>query len=78
MNARDQDLRRDEEARRLRVARAAALMELFRRAHGRDAATADELRNWAESNPPEQPLDPGKILTAEQIASALQDCLRDR
>jgi hypothetical protein len=78
MKTPDEELRHDEEARRLRVARAAALMELFRRAHGRDALTAEELRHWAASNAPEQTVDPLKILSAEQIAAALRDCLRDR
>jgi hypothetical protein len=78
MITRDEHLRREEETRRLRVAEAAARMELFRRTHGRDALTAEELRLWAASNPPENPFDPSKILSAEQIASALRDCLRDR
>jgi hypothetical protein len=76
--ARDPDKRRDEDERRLRVAQAAALMELFRRANGREASTAEELRHWAAFNAPEKPVDPFAILTPEQIASALSDCLRGR
>ena len=53
-------------------------MELFRRANGREASTAEELRRWAASNAPERPVDPFAILTPEQIASALSDCLRRR
>jgi hypothetical protein len=78
MTARDRDQGRDEEARQARVVHAAALMELFKRAHGREASTAAELRAWASSNPSMLPPDPKAVLTAEQIASALSDCLRRR
>ena len=78
MNARAPDPRRDEDARQARVLQAAALMELFKRAHGRDAATAAELRSWASSNAARIPADPQAVLTAEQIAAALSDCLRRR
>ena len=67
---------RDEEARKIRILHAAARMELFRRANGRDAGTAQELREWLERNPSEQPLDPVALLTQEQITAALRDCLR--
>jgi hypothetical protein len=75
MTVRDPEASRDEEARRARVIHAAALMELFKRAHGREAATAAELRSWAASNAPQIPPDPTSVLTPEQIASALSDCL---
>ena len=75
MTARDSDVHRDEEARRARVVQAAALMELFKRAHGREAATAAELRSWAAHSAPRIPPDPAAVLTPEQIASALSDCL---
>ncbi len=69
------DEQRDEEARRLRILQAAARMELFRRANGREAATAQELREWVESHPNEL-LEPAALLTHEQMAAALRDCLR--
>ena len=70
------DEQRDEEARRLRILQAAARMELFRRANGREAATAQELREWVETHPSDDLLEPGALLTHEQMAAALRDCLR--
>jgi len=76
IEAPSRDLPGEEEARRRRVVHAAALMELFRRAHGREASTADELRQWAAANESSDAINPAAILTPEQIASALHDCLR--
>jgi len=78
MAARDQEALDHEEARRRRVVQAAALMELFRRANGREASTADELRRWAAAREPNEAIDPSAILTPEQIAAALHDCLHHR
>jgi len=70
------DEERAEEARRLRILHAAARLELFRRAHGHEATTVQELREWFEKNPSEGSLEPDTLLTHEQIAAALRDCLR--
>ncbi|HEY2817684.1 MAG TPA: hypothetical protein VGK44_11200 [Casimicrobiaceae bacterium] len=78
MTARDQEALNHEAARRRRVVQAAALMELFRRANGREASTADELRRWAAARGPNEAIDPAAILTPEQIAAALHDCLHHR
>jgi len=78
ITAPDQEALNPEEARRRRVVHAAALMELFRRANGREAWTAEELRRWAAAREPNEAIDPSAILTPEQIRAALHDCLRRR
>ena len=45
-----------------------AILKLFRQAHGRDAANANEASEWFESQSPKPQIDPFAILTPGEIA----------
>ena len=62
---------RDElESDQYRYLQGAAVVELFRRSHGRDPVSFEDLAAWAHDWQPER-IDPFDVLTREQIAAAL-------
>ncbi len=58
-----------------RLAQAAALLKLFRKAHGREAANVAELEAWVATRRPSK-LDPFAVLTDEESAKAVRSQVR--
>ena len=63
-------------ANRWRLLQAATVMALFRRTHGRDATSPDELGRWARRALANvaKPIDPFAVLTADELEIIKREC----